>query len=133
MAGAILALAARAVSITHQHGQPAAGRGAIPGGRVRAVCWADCSLACSPGPLAVMDKRPGATWHGVVRNWSLVFIGNFAGAFTVYVRWPSSSPTDFTEAPNAIGQRIGTIGEGRTLGYAAHGIAGMLTLFIRAV
>jgi formate/nitrite transporter FocA (FNT family) len=39
----------------------------------------------------------------------------------------------FTEAPNAVGKAIGTIGEGRTVGYAAHGAAGMLTLFIRGV
>jgi len=29
--------------------------------------------------------------------------------------------------------KIGTIGESRTVGYAAHGAAGMLTLFIRGV
>ena len=28
---------------------------------------------------------------------------------------------------------LGSIGEGRTVGYAAHGAAGMLTLFIRGV
>jgi formate/nitrite transporter FocA (FNT family) len=32
-----------------------------------------------------------------------------------------------------VGQKIGSIGEGRTVGYAAHGAAGMLTLFIRGV
>ncbi len=32
-----------------------------------------------------------------------------------------------------MGQKIGHIGEGRTVGYAAHGAAGMLTLFIRGV
>jgi formate/nitrite transporter FocA (FNT family) len=32
-----------------------------------------------------------------------------------------------------VGQKIGHIGEGRTVGYAAHGAAGMLTLFIRGV
>jgi formate/nitrite transporter FocA (FNT family) len=35
--------------------------------------------------------------------------------------------------PNDVGQAIGTIGEGRTVGYAEHGAAGMLTLFIRGV
>jgi hypothetical protein len=35
--------------------------------------------------------------------------------------------------PNIVGQKIGVIGEGRTVGYAAHGAAGMLTLFIRGV
>ena len=37
-----------------------------------------------PGPLAVMDKPLGATW-AAMRNWGLVFCGNFAGALTVAV------------------------------------------------
>jgi len=84
-------------------------------------------------PLAVFDKRPGATWAGVLRNWSLVFVGNFAGALTVALFMAIIFTFGFTEAPNAIGMKIGTIGESRTLGYASHGIAGMLTLFIRGV
>ncbi len=36
-------------------------------------------------PLALIDKRPGVTLGGVLRNWGLVFIGNFGGAFTVAV------------------------------------------------
>ena len=39
----------------------------------------------------------------------------------------------FTVDPNEVGQAIGKIGEGRTVGYAEHGAAGMLTLFIRGV
>jgi formate transporter len=39
----------------------------------------------------------------------------------------------FSMEPNEVGQMIGTIGEGRTVGYAEHGAAGMLTLFIRGV
>src|SRR3990170_2976432 len=34
-------------------------------------------------PLALIDKRPGVTLAGVLRNWGLVFVGNFGGAFTV--------------------------------------------------
>ena len=34
-------------------------------------------------PLALIDKRPGVTLGGVLKNWGLVFVGNFAGAFTV--------------------------------------------------
>jgi formate/nitrite transporter len=84
-------------------------------------------------PLAVLDKRPGATWAGVLRNWGLVFVGNFAGALTVAVFMAIIFTFGFSEAPNAIGEKLGHIGEGRTLGYAAHGAAGMLTLFIRGV
>ena len=70
---------------------------------------------------------------GVLRNWWLVFVGNFAGALTVAVMMAITFTFGFTEAPNVVGQKIGTIGESRTVGYAAHGAAGMLTLFIRGV
>src|SRR5690606_31201140 len=39
----------------------------------------------------------------------------------------------FSVEPDAVGQAIGVLGEGRTLGYAEHGAAGMLTLFVRGV
>ena len=39
----------------------------------------------------------------------------------------------FTQDPDKVGAAIGNIGEGRTLGYAAHGAAGMATLFIRGM
>jgi formate/nitrite transporter len=84
-------------------------------------------------PLALLDKRPGVTLGGVLRNWGLVFIGNFGGAFTVAVFMAIIFTTGFSEAPNAVGQKIGVIGEARTVGYAEHGLAGMLTLFVRAV
>ena len=63
----------------------------------------------------------------------LVFIGNFAGAFTVAVFMAIIFTFGFSEAPNAVGMKIGVIGESRTVGYSAHGAAGMLTLFIRGV
>ena len=84
-------------------------------------------------PLAVIAKRPGATWSGVLRNWGLVFVGNFGGALTVALFMAIIFTMGFTTAPNDVGVRIGHIGEGRTLGYAAAGWGGMLTLFIRAV
>jgi formate/nitrite transporter FocA (FNT family) len=84
-------------------------------------------------PLALIDKRPGMTVSGLLRNWALVFIGNFAGALTVAVMMAIIFTFGFSEAPNAVGRMIGTIGESRTVGYAAHGAAGMLTLFIRGV
>ena len=84
-------------------------------------------------PLAWIDKRPGVTLGGVLRNWTLVFIGNFLGAFTVAVMMAIVFTFGFTSPPDKVGQVIGTIGEGRTVGYANHGANGMLTLFIRGV
>ncbi|UTW55347.1 formate/nitrite transporter family protein [Kordiimonas sp. SCSIO 12610] len=136
MAGAILALAAAfAITITVQTGQPLVGAVLFPVGFCLLYLLGFDLLTgvFTLVPLALMDKRPGVTTGGVLRNWWLVFIGNFGGAFTVAIFMAIIFTFGFSEAPNAVGQKIGTIGEGRTVGYADHGIAGMLTLFIRGV
>jgi formate/nitrite transporter len=136
MAGAILALAAAfAVTVNVNTGNPLIGALLFPVGFCLLYLMGFDLLTgvFTLAPLAVMDKRPGATWAGVLRNWTLVFFGNFAGALTVAVFMAIIFTFGFTEAPNAVGLKIGSIGESRTVGYAAHGAAGMLTLFVRAV
>lgn len=136
MAGAILALAAAfAVTINVQTGQPLAGAILFPVGFCLLYLLGFDLLTgvFMLAPLALIDKRPGVTIGGILRNWSLVFCGNFAGALTVAVMMAIIFTFGFTQAPDAVGQKLGSIGEGRTLGYASHGAAGMLTLFIRAV
>ena len=136
MAGAILALsAAFAVSVTVNTGNALAGAVLFPVGFILLYLLGFDLLTgvFTLAPLAVFDKRPGATWGGVLRNWGLVFCGNFAGALTVALFMSIIFTFGFTEAPSLVGEKLGHIGEGRTVGYAAHGAAGMLTLFIRAV
>lgn len=136
MAGAILALAAAfAITINVQTGQPLAGAILFPVGFcILYLLGFDLLTGVfTLAPLALIDKRPGVTLGGVLRNWSLVFAGNFAGALTVALMMAIIFTFGFTVEPNIVGQKIGTIGEGRTVGYAAHGAAGMLTLFIRGV
>nr|WP_250810120.1 formate/nitrite transporter family protein [Neorhizobium tomejilense] len=136
MAGAILALsAAFAVTITVQTGNALAGGILFPVGFCLLYLMGFDLLTgvFTLTPLALIDRRPGVTAGGVMRNWTLVFVGNFAGAFLVAVMMAIIFTFGFSEAPNEVGQRIGHIGEGRTLGYAAHGAAGMLTLFVRGV
>lgn len=136
MAGAILALAAAfAVTINVQTGQPLAGAILFPVGFCMLYLMGFDLLTgvFMLAPLALIDKRPGVTVAAILRNWGLVFVGNFAGAFTVAVMMAIIFTFGFTQAPDAVGQKIGVIGEGRTVGYASHGAAGMLTLFIRGV
>ncbi|SFM73314.1 formate/nitrite transporter family protein [Variovorax sp. OV329] len=136
MAGAILALAAAfAVTVTVNTGNALVGAMLFPVGFIMLYLMGFDLLTgvFTLAPLAVFDRRPGATWGGVIRNWGLVFTGNFAGALTVAVFMAIIFTFGFSEAPNAVGEKLGHIGEGRTVGYAAHGAAGMLTLFIRAV
>ncbi|HJV26075.1 MAG TPA: formate/nitrite transporter family protein [Aromatoleum sp.] len=136
MAGAILAIsAAFAITINVQTVQPLLGALLFPVGFcILYLLGFDLLTGVfTLSPLALIDRRSGVTWNGVLRNWGLVFIGNFAGAMTVAIMMAVIFTFGFTEAPNIVGQKIGTIGEGRTVGYAAHGAAGMLTLFIRGV
>ena len=136
MAGAILALAACfAVTINVQTGQPLLGAVLFPVGFcILYLLGFDLLTGVfTLAPLALLDRRPGVTLGGVLRNWGLVFTGNFAGALTVAVFMAIIFTNGFTTPPSIVGQKIGGIGEGRTLGYAAHGAAGMLTLFLRAV
>ena len=84
-------------------------------------------------PLALLDRRRGATIGGLFRNWGLVFLGNAIGALAVAFLISFITTYGFNVAPDEVGQRLGEIGEARTLGYAEHGAAGMTTLFFRAV
>ncbi|SBT04627.1 Formate/nitrite transporter [Candidatus Propionivibrio aalborgensis] len=136
MAGAILALAAVfAVTINVQTGQPLLGAVLFPVGFCMLYLLGFDLLTgvFVLAPLALIDKRPGVTIGGVLRNWGLVFVGNFAGALTVATLMAVIFTYGFSTEPNAVGQAIGHIGEGRTLGYAKYGAAGMLTLFVRGM
>lgn len=136
MAGAILALAAAfAVTIAVNTGQFIVGALLFPVGFCTLYLLGFDLLTgvFTLCPLAVIAKRPGVTWGGVFRNWGLVFVGNFAGAMTTAIFVAITLTTGFSLEPNAVGQKLMTIGESRTIGYAAAGGAGMLTLFIRAV
>src|SRR3954454_21992383 len=79
MAGAILALAgAFAVTVTVQSGSPLAGAILFPVGVCMLLLLGYDLLTGTfvLTPLALIDRRPGVTIGGVLRNWGLVFIGN---------------------------------------------------------
>ena len=136
MAGATLALAAAfAVTINVQTGQPLAGAVLFPVGFVMLYLLGFDLLTgvfvlC---PLAVWDKRPGCTWGGVLRNWALVFTGNFAGALTTAFMMAIYFTYGFSIEPSEVGKTLAGIGVGRTLGYAEYGFAGWMTIFVRGM
>src|SRR6201991_3481673 len=118
MAGAILALAAWfAVTINVQTGQPLVGALLFPVGfsMLYLLGFDLLTGVFVLTPLALLDKRPGVTIGGVLRNWGLVFIGNFAGACTVAFLMAIVFTFGFSTPPNAVGKTIAGIGEARTL------------------
>lgn len=136
MAGGILALAAWfAITVTVQTGQPLVGALLFPVGFCLLILLGFDLLTgvFVLTPLAWLDKRPGVTIGGILRNWGLVFVGNFAGALTVAFFMAFVTTFGFSQAPDKVGTVISNIGESRTLGYASHGTLGMITLFLRGV
>ncbi len=136
MAGAILALAAAfAVMVNVQTGYPIIGAILFPVGfcMLYLLGFDLLTAVFVLSPLALIDKRPGVTIGGGLRNWGLVFIGNFAGAFTVALMMAVVYTYGFSTPPDKVGTVIAGIGEARKLGYAKYGAAGMLTLFIRGM
>ncbi|MGP9537252.1 formate/nitrite transporter family protein [Brachybacterium sp. AOP43-C2-M15] len=136
MAGAILTLgAAFAVTVSTQTGQPLLGAMLFPVGFIMLYLMGFDLLTgvFTLVPIAWIARRPGVSLRPMLRTWGLVFVGNFLGAFTVAVLMAIYFTYGFSTAPSAVGEAISEIGHGRTVGYADHGAAGMLTLFVRAV
>jgi len=136
MAGAILALAAVfAITVATNTGSPLIGALLFPIGFIMLYLMKFDLLTgvFTLVPLAWIDKRPGVTTGQMLRNWGLVALGNFLGAFTVAVMMAFIFTYGFNTDGGAIAAKVAGIGEARTLGYAAHGTDGWITVFIRGM
>ncbi len=136
MAGAILALAAVfAVTVAVQSGSFLVGAMLFPVGFCMLYLMGFDLLTgvFMLVPLALLDKRPGVTTGGLLRNWGLVFVGNFAGALTVAFMMAFVFSYGFATDPGAVAEKIAGVGEARTLGYKEHGLGGWMTIFFRGM
>jgi formate/nitrite transporter len=136
MAGAVLGLAAIfAITVAVKTGSPLVGAILFPVGFIMLYLMKFDLLTgvFTLVPLALLDKRPGATVGQVLRNWGLVFIGNFAGALTVAFMMSFILTYGYTVDGGVIAEKVGHIGEARTLGYKSHGMEGWFTIFIRGM
>ncbi|KKW68306.1 formate transporter [Lampropedia cohaerens] len=136
MAGAILAIAAVfAITVTAQTGIPILGAALFPVGFCMLYLMGFDLLTgvFMLTPLAWLDRRPGVTVTAILKHWGIVFAGNFTGALAVAFMMAVTYTYGFTSDPGDMGAFISHIGENRTLGYAAHGVGGWFTIFIRGV
>lgn len=136
MAGATLALAAVfAITVSVNTGSPLLGALLFPVGFIMLYLMKFDLLTgvFTLVPLALIDKRPGVTVNQVLRNWGLVFLGNFAGALTVAFMMSFILTYGYNTDGGEIAAKVGKIGEARTLGYKAQGVGGWVTIFIRGM
>jgi len=136
IAGAILALAAAfAISVSVNTGSTLMGAVLFPVGFIMLnLLGVDLLTGVFfMTPLALLDKRKNVTLNKIIKNWFLVFFGNFVGALSVVFVFGFVMTYGFSIDPNSIGLKIASIGEARTLGYAQYGISGWLTVFAAGV
>ena len=136
MAGAVLALAAVfAITVAVKTGSPLLGAVLFPVGFIMLYLMKFDLLTgvFTLVPLALLDKRPGVTVKQVLRNWWWVFLGNLGGALTVAFIMSFVFTFGYNTDGGAIAQKVGHIGEARTLGYKEYGLEGWLTIFLRGM
>jgi formate/nitrite transporter len=81
--------------------------------------------------LAGVDKQRSVS--EVFSNLTWVFVGNLIGS-VVYGGMLYIALTNMgTDAPVGVAAKIVSIAEAKTIGYAAHGFAGMVTVFVKAI
>ncbi|MCB1755945.1 MAG: formate/nitrite transporter family protein [Gammaproteobacteria bacterium] len=136
MAGATLALAAVfAITVATKTGSPLLGAILFPVGFMMLYLMKFDLLTgvFTLVPLALIDRRPGVTVSQVLRNWGLVFAGNFAGALAVAFMMSYILTYGYNTDGGLIAEKVSQIGESRTLGYKAYGLDGWITIFIRGM
>ena len=136
MAGAILGLAAVfAITVATKTGSPLLGAVLFPVGFIMLYLMKFDLLTgvFTLVPLAWLDRRPGITLGQIMRNWGLVFVGNFTGALTTAFFVSFILTYGYNTDGGALAAKVATIGEARTLGYQEHGLAGWFTIFIRGM
>ncbi|MBN9011741.1 MAG: formate/nitrite transporter family protein [Rhizobiales bacterium] len=82
-------------------------------------------------PLAALSGR--ASWSSVVANWSWVFLGNLLGSIAYGALLAIALTNMGTAAPSGVAAKIIATAEAKTVAYEALGMAGMVTVFVKAM
>ncbi|MCZ7565368.1 MAG: formate/nitrite transporter family protein [Burkholderiales bacterium] len=83
--------------------------------------------------MAVGVARGGTSVRQTLRNWTWVYLGNFAGSVFVGGLLAVALTAAFTHGGGPLGERIVAVAESKTLAYAHAGGAGWLTAFVEGV
>jgi formate/nitrite transporter len=134
LSGAILGVATSlAVNGTFTTGQPLVGALIFPVGLIMIVLL---GLELVTGSFALVPLpwlRGEASGAAVIANWGWVFLGNLIGS-VAYGALIAIALTDMGAIePGGVAARIIAIAEAKTTGYAAHGLGGMVSVFVKAM
>lgn len=82
-------------------------------------------------PIGIMRGRIGLA--AMLRNWGWVYLGNFLGCVFAGALFATALTEAFTHDPGALGAKLITVAESKTLAYEAAGASGWTTAFVKGV
>jgi formate transporter len=114
-------------------GQPLVGALIFPVGLVMIVLLGLELVTGSFALLPLSRLEHGTDSKKIVTNWAWVFLGNLIGS-VLYGLLLAIALTNMGKIePAGVAARIVAIAEAKTVGYAAFGAAGMVTVFVKAI
>ncbi len=134
LSGAILGVATSlAFNGAFTTGQPLVGALIFPVGLISIVLL---GLELVTGSFALVPLpwlRGEASGSAVVANWSWVFLGNLIGSVAYGALIAIALTNMGASEPTGVAARIIATAEAKTIGYAAFGFKGMVTVFVKAM
>jgi len=82
-------------------------------------------------PLARLEGK--ASWNAVVANWSWVYLGNLLGSIAYGALLAITLTNMGTIEPSGVAARIVSTAEAKTIANEAIGLAGMVSVFVKAI
>ncbi len=114
-------------------GQPLVGALIFPVGLVMIVLLGLELVTGSFALLPLSRLEDGTDSRKILENWGWVFLGNLIGS-VIYGALLAIALTNMGKIePAGVAARIVAIAEAKTVGYAAFGTAGMVTVFVKAI
>lgn len=134
LAGAFLAVAtSMAVTAAVQTGTPIVGAIIFPFGLCLVILLGTELITGSFALLPCATAEGTAGWGPVITNWFWVFVGNLLGSVGYAILLAMALTMSGSFDPLPVGAKLVKVAEAKTIGYAAHGGAGMLTVFVKAI
>jgi formate/nitrite transporter len=134
LAGAILATATTlAFGAAVSTGQPLVGAIVFPVGLVMIVMLGLELVTGSFALLPLAHLEHGIPRERVLANWSWVFLGNLIGSVAYGILFAVALTNMGATAPAGVAAQVVKVAEAKTIGYAAFGAAGMVTVFVKAM
>jgi formate/nitrite transporter len=134
LAGAILATATTlAFGAAASTSQPLVGAIIFPVGLVMIVMLGLELVTGSFALLPLAHLEHGITRDRVVKNWGWVFLGNLIGSVAYGALFAVALTNMGTIEPSGVAAQVVRVAEAKTVGYAASGTAGLVTVFVKAM